>query len=191
MNEDFINHKSQSKYVENDMFINNRLELVRIQTITQLSTFPDQAMVCTSKKQQYSVSQSSNNLVLKTNEGIDVSSFIDLSKLTVYSSNKLYLITSMFRIAEIKDACHSSTGHLNNVNILYTNSASLNPAVKYDNALFDNNHEKIFDKTYCTDAYLKFKKLHDIIDETIIGYSTTSAQAIRGTTYGIISIPRF
>lgn len=52
MNEDFIDKKSQSKYAENDMFINNKLELVRIQTITNLAVFPDQEMICTAKKQQ-------------------------------------------------------------------------------------------------------------------------------------------
>lgn len=169
-------HNSKSEYDVNDMFINNKLELVRIQTITK---------ICTAKKQQYQMSKKHNNLVLKTNEGIDVSSFIDLSKTTEYSSNKLYFITSMFRIAQIRPAYHSYTEHLNNVNILYTGSASLNPSVKYEDALFDNNYEKIFDKTYSHAAYLKFKKLHDIIDEKLTGYgsattSITSAQIIKG-----------
>lgn len=48
----------------------------------------------------------------------------------------------MFKIAEIRDSHYSSTGHLNNVNILYSGSASLNPIVKYEDALFDSNYEK-------------------------------------------------
>jgi hypothetical protein len=182
MNEDFINTNSQIKYAENDMFINDKLELIRIQTITKLSTFPDQTIICTAKKQQYSVSQSSNNLVLKTNEGIDVSTFNDLSKLSPYQQVKLcfVLLTSMFKIAEVENCYSSSTKHLRNANIKTSNTVSFNPLIKHDDALFNNNNEKIFDKTWCTNAYLKFKKLHDIIDSndfTHYGLATTSVNS--------------
>jgi len=202
MSQYFIDNQSQSEeYKVNDMFINDKLELIRIKDITKLAVFPDQAMICTAKKQQYQISQRSNNLLIKTNKGIDVSEFVDLSKLTVYSSKQLFFLTSMFNIAEIRDSYYSSIKHLNNVNILYLKYASLNPIVKYEDALFNNNYEKIFDKTFCNNAYSKFKKLHDIIDKKLvvqkhsINTSLTSMPAGQITTNTIISntisIPRF
>lgn len=94
----------------------------------------------------------------------------------------------MFNIAKVRDSYNSLTRNLNNVNILYSGSESINPSVKYEDALFHNNYEKIFDKTHCYSTYLKFKKLHDIIDEkpTVYGSATTSITSVH-TLQGTIA----